>query len=404
MAREHRQSGVSRAVSEAMAASEAGRALAQHGAATRAEQTALRLEPTPSDGDGKPQSDGAKPLQRRNEPRERAMDEILSHREKEGVAPVPAAAPEPEQTEKAPKAAEPKAEDAAPQQTEPVQGAAPAVEPAAPAEAVEMVTVKVDGVESQASKADVDAAGGLHAYQRDKASENRLAKAQQAVAEAKAMQAQIAAFLQHQQAVAAQQVPQVTEDQFIAQKLDAIRFGSNEEGAAAMREVLSRQAVDPNAVVVQATTSMKYEMAKAKFTADYNDLHANPVLSKLVRTIEQEEVSKFVQGGRVNWGALANVDWNGFFNTIGVQVRGALGRSSQPASTLQAVASPAQAGAAAQGNLSQPADKEARKAAVSSVVSLPTASARAAAPEAEKPETREDILNSMRKKRGIPTG
>lgn len=401
MAREHRQSGVSRAVSEAMAASEAGRALAQHGAAARAEQSAAKLEPTPSDGDAAPQKESVGPLQRRNEPRERAMEEIMSHREKEGVAPAPSVAPEPEQTEKAPKAAEPATQNAAAQQTEPVQGA---TEPAAAVEQVEMVTVKVDGVESQAPKADVDAAGGIHAYQRDKASENRLAKAQQALAESKAMQAQMVALWQQQQQAAQPVAPTLSDDQFIAQKLDAIRFGSNEEGAAAMREVLSRQAVDPNAVVVQATTSMKYEVAKAKFAADFNDLHANPVLSKLVRTIEQEEVSKFVQGGRVNWGALANVDWNGFFNTIGVQVRGALGRSSQPASATQAVASPAQAGAAAQGNLSQTADKEARKAAVSSVVSLPTASARAAAPEAEKPESREDILNNMRKKRGIPTG
>ncbi len=396
MAREHRQSGVSRAVSEAMAASEAGRALAQHGAAARAEQAAS-TEPGPTEAAQPVKESGV--LQRRNEPRQRAMDEILEHRQKEGIAPP--VEPEPVATEKAPKEASP--EPVAAVESAPTE--APAGEVAAPEPAVEMVTVKVDGVESQVPKADVDAMGGITAYQRDKASENRLAKAAEALAESKRMQAQLAAYIQHQQqqAAAVAQPPQ-TPDAFIAQRLDAIRFGTAEEGAAAMREVMSRQAVDPNAVVVQATTSMKYEMAKAKFASDFNDLHANPVIAKLVRTIEQEQVSQFVQNGQVNWGQLSNVDWNGFFNTIGVQVRGALGRSSQPASTSAAVASPAQAGAPAQGNTSHPADKEARKAAVASVVSLPTASARAAAPEADKPETREQILDSMRKKRGIPTG
>ena len=80
-----------------------------------------------------------------------------------------------------------------------------------------------------------------------------------------------------------------------------------------------------------------------------------------------------------------------FYRTIGNEVRSVVGRSSQPAkATVEAPV----------GNTSQ-TDKEPRKA---SIVNLPTASTRAAVKEDPKPETREDILNDMRKRRGLPIG
>jgi hypothetical protein len=85
------------------------------------------------------------------------------------------------------------------------------------------------------------------------------------------------------------------------------------------------------------------------------------------------------------------IDWQKFYSTIAHEVRGAFGRQSQPA---------AQPAAPTGGNPSQPvSEKEARKA---SITTLPTAAARATPPAEEKPETREESLNRMRKARGQP--
>lgn len=309
--------------------------------------------------------------QHRNSDRDNAMAEIEA-REMRNSGIEPEAAPEtPPATSEA----------AAPSQETSVQTGdpsppAPVVDAAAPA--VETVRVKVDGEEFDVPKADVEEAGGIKAYQKDRAADNRLRKQSDLLAETRRTQAQIAQWIQSQQPAAA---PAKTDNQFIQEKIDLIRFGTPEEAAAAMSEVMSRgrQNVDPNAIVNRAVVAMQQQAAESQFVTEFSDVVSNPLLLKLTIQLKNERLSQLK----------AAPDWATFYRSIGNEIRGAIGRQSQPATP------PATAG-----NPSQP-DKEARKA---SIVNLPTAAARAALPAETKPETRDDILNEMRKSRGIPIG
>lgn len=250
---------------------------------------------------------------------------------------------------------------------EPVVEAAP-VEPAAP-EVPAMVKVKIDGVESEVSQADIDAAGGVNAYQKEAAAEKRLKAANEALAETRRIQAaQIAAYAQQ----AAPKAPPLTDAQFIKSKVDVIRFGSEEESAAALQEVLSRNRQE-------ATVEMEKKMAVSNFQNEFPEIMGNPLLLRLAMTLENERGPQ----------APKNQDWNQFFRGIGNQVMSVVGRPHQKAETPTAPAV---------GNTSPPLDKEARKA---TITNLPTASTRAELPKETKPETREDVLMQMRKTRGI---
>lgn len=241
------------------------------------------------------------------------------------------------------------------------------------------VKVKVDGVEFDAPASEVEEVGGVRAYQLMKANENRLAKTNEVLQQTRQLQAQLAKMAE----AALPKPATVTDAEFIQEKMDVIRFGNPQESAAAMQEVLARNRpnLDQNQIVTRAITAMQQQAAEQAFVSEFQDVVTNPLLLKLTIQLKNERLSQ-----------LKHIpDWPMFYRSIGNEIRGAIGRQSQPA-TLQQNA-PA-------GAPSQP-DKEARKA---SIVNLPTAAARAALPEATKPETREDILNEMRKKRGLPTG
>lgn len=248
------------------------------------------------------------------------------------------------------------------------------------------VKQKVDGQEYEVTQAELDEAGGERAWRIQKASENRLARANEALAEANKVKAEMAEFAKRQ----APPAPVQSNQDFIKEKMDVIRFGTPEESAQAMMEVMSRNNTDPNKIVMQATANFKHESAFAKFRTDFQDVVTNPVLSRLVPQMMQEALSPYVKNGTPDWSGLSQLDWYAEFAKIGNQIRGAVPRQSQSQPT-----------AAAPGNPSQDKpDKEARKA---SIVNLPTAGARAALPEEEKPESREQILESMRKARKIST-
>jgi hypothetical protein len=378
--------GQDQAESAAKAASEAARVLQQRGQEARAAQqdSARSVEPSPEpENHGEPATIRVKP---RNEPRRLAMEEIEARdlQTKGIVEPAPAPAkvpdnpppPTPEQMLEGGKFSAPEPEKPKPE-------AEPAAEPT-PAP-IKTVRVKVDGEEFDAPADEVEQAGGVRPYQIQKASENRLKKAGEALAEAQRYRAEIGELAR--QAKQPPAAPVVTDDQFIASKADAMRFGTPEEFASAMREVLQRsnKQIDQNALVTQAANMIRHDQAVAEFDKEFGDVTSNPLLLKLVVTLRNEQIPQ-IKGP---------VDWTTFYRTIGNQVRSVAGRPSQPATTV-AVA------AATSGTTSQsPSDREARKA---SIVNLPTAAARAELPKDSKPETREDILQQMRKSRGIPTG
>mgnify|MGYP001584058917 CR=1 FL=1 len=256
-----------------------------------------------------------------------------------------------------------------------------------PPPVIETVRIKVDGEEFDAPKDEVDAAGGIHAYQRDKAAENRLKKTNDVLAEVRRTQAMLAEFARQQ----LPQTPTLTTDQLIASKIDTIRFGTPEESAAALKEVLqhSNPKVDQNILIEQAVAEINYRSGLAKFKAEFNDIAVNPMLMKLVNSVAHERAANIPKDPH----SLAGLDWADFYRRIGNEVRSVISRPSQPANAPAATTpgSPSQV----------TPDREARKA---SIVNLPTAATRAELPKETKPETREDTLNEMRKSRGIPTG
>lgn len=319
--------------------------------------------------------DDTPPPPPRNEPRRLAMEEIYQRDLKtKGMEPEPILEAPKEETskEETPKE-EVKAE-------EDPKAAAPVIEPP------KTVRVKVDGEEFDAPAAEVEAAGGVTAYQKDRAAENRLKKAnehlaqtRQTEAQIRQTQAQIAAWIQQQQD--RNKPPVQSDDEFIQSRIQMINFGTPEEQAQASRELREKLSprVDQNAIVRQAITAMQQEQAENQFVTEFSDIVHNPLLLKLILQMKHERLSQ-IQG---------TPDWGNFYRSIGNEVRGAIGRQSQPASSQKAP------------DHTSLVDKEARKA---SIVNLPTAAARPEFPKEEKPETRADILKQMRLSRGIPTG
>jgi hypothetical protein len=350
-----------------------------------------------STSEGEIRPEGERPSLR-NEPRRLAMEEILARDLKsKGI--------EPEEEEKKP--VETTAKTAVKAAVKTVEAVAEKVETTKAAETVEAkpeetkeapeakpeiktVRVKVDGQEFDAPQSEVEDAGGIHAYQRDKAAENRLRKANETLAEAKRVQAEI------NQLVEKQRPPQQTDDEFIASKIEAIRFGTPEESAIALREVMTRSRIDPNTISNQAVIQMRRQGGIDKFREEFSEVATNPLLYKLAVAMENERISAIPQEAITNPNFVARFDWSDFYRRIGNEIRGAVGRPSQPASVPAKVEVPTN-GAPSQVS----SDKEARKA---SIVNLSTASARAESPKETKPETREDVLNEMRKKRGLPIG
>lgn len=369
------------AAAAASAASEAARVLqARQQESLRSEQPA---EPAPPPAEKKTDHTPPPQIRRGNPERESRMEEIRRARgekDPEEEPPQPTEAPKPPEP---PKAEEPTQTPEAPVETP------PAIEPP------KTVRVKVDGQEFDVPEAEVEAAGGVQAYQREKAAENRLKEAREALAESKRIQAQMLEWQRQQQTPP---TPPISDADFIKEKMDIIRFGTQEEGAAALLEIQQRNRADHGQIVSQATASLKHDMAMAQFRKDYADIFANPLLADLAVMQIQKNLAPLVKNGQPDWEKLSQVDFPKFFSIIGNQVRSVAGRPSQPAVTTTA---PATTGATQPGPTSQVSEKEARKAA--SIVNLPTAAARAVQPEEPKPETRQEQINRMRKSRGLPT-
>lgn len=364
-----RSSGTAEAA--AAAASEAARVLQARGQESKAAKEAPQEpapEPQQKRDDGPP-----KQIRRGNPDREAAMEGIRQSRGEPKVEEPkeePAAAPKAEaKVEDTPPVEEPK--------EEPKVEAAPVPETASAPEAPKKVRVKVDGEEFDELESVVEEHGGLKAYQITRAAEKRLAKANEALAAAQRISAEI-------QANKAPAKPTETDDQFITSKMDVLRFGTPEEAAKALDEIIARKAkpVDTQSIITQAQTQIDHMAAVRQFDKENADLVTNPIILQSIVAVRDAKIKQHQQQ---NPGA--PIDWQNFYSTIAHEVRGAFGRHSQPASKPPAPG----------GTPSPAADKEARKA---SITNLPTAAARAELPKEEKPETREESLNRMRKARG----
>jgi hypothetical protein len=237
--------------------------------------------------------------------------------------------------------------------------------PSVPVASAPMVKVKVDGEEFEVAQAEVDEAGGVQAYRMVKAMENRM--------------------LQWFQQQMAPKEPQKTPQQAIMEKIDSLRYGTPEESAKAMQEILelSNPRIDQASLEQRTMARMKQSLAVESFKSEFADVVANPILMTAAKAMEQDRLQQGIPQ-----------DWNQFYKQLGNELRAVIGPKPSQASPVieqtQQTSTPSQS------------DKEARKA--SNIVNLPQAAARAAAPAETKQKSREDILNEERKARGIPTG
>lgn len=293
-----------------------------------------------------------------NEERANAMDELVKARqERETVA----------------------AQDAPP--AEPSAAEVPAAEPATPA-APEMVRVKIDHEESDVPKAEVDALGGVVPYQMTKAAERRLASAKQA----EARLAQLLKQAEQQTRPAAPVEPVRKPEDLIREAVSKIQVSSPEEGAQALAGVLQSMIpkIDPQQMAYQSMVLMRATEAEDRFMREQTELIQNPMLKQMVIFEKQRRLTEYQQRQELP------SDWNQFYSSIASDIRAAIGRpATTPAPSAQTPSQPT----------SGSAEKEARKA---SITALPTASQRASLPEEQKPPTRDDLLNQMRKARGQP--
>src|SRR5574341_1031416 len=336
---------------------------------------------------------------------------------------------------------EPKNEEPTPEaKTEPVEAkTVPApeakVEEAAPeTPAPKMVKAKVDGEELDVSEEEVNAAGGLTAWQKQKAADNRFEKARKISEQTQNQLAQVAQLLLNQNAPKPQ--PQQQPAEILKAKLDTIRFGTPEEASAAFSEALQaylpkqedpnaqmsrllaavdhKQALDkfrsdlpiseeasaafsealqaylpkqedPNAQMSRLLAAVDHKQALDKFRSDFPDIMSNQLLLKLAVSMEREEFANAQKNGKA-------IDWRETYSRIGNQIRSVVPqRQSQPATTPQTPSTPSSASA-----------KEERKA---SITVLPTSSARAELPKEEKEPTREEARKSwiadQKKARGL---
>jgi hypothetical protein len=336
------------------AASEAARTLAQRGQEVRAEKSQT-VEPSGElpEPKEKPRDVGLVGKLLSARPSSQAMDEILAKRG------------EPQEEEVEPKEAEPKVEPGAKTAEEPK---AEVTEPKAE-ESPKTTKQTVDGVEYEVPEAEIEEAGGAKAWRVAKAGENRLAKASAVLEEARKFQAEAVARAPKEPAK-----PSQTDAQFVAERMQKIRFGTDEEAASALLEIQARgQKPMPSqdAIVSQAKAQIAHDGAVSQFDKEFVDLVKNPILLQTVVALRANKLAALQKTGKP-----FPSDWSGFYRSIGNEVRSAFGRQSQPATTTDKTA----------GTPSQPSDKEARKA---SIVNLPAAAARAEGPKEEKPLTPE---------------
>jgi hypothetical protein len=284
-----------------------------------------------------------------------AMEEIRKSREAEE-------AEEPTHEEEPPEAST----EAAPEAETKVET------PAAP-EAPEVVAVKVDGQVFQVSKADVDAEGGVVAYQINRAAERRLQKAQEY------MRAQADALAKTQQSLAP---PKPSVDELIREKIANVQFGTPEEATEAIKEIVSSlrgPQVDPEQIKRDTIDAFMSDSAAREFVRRNAYLMKDPLVQKLAVIAERDMIQ--AQG--------KPQDWNTFYQSLEVSLRNTLGRPTSTANDATLPTSQPTSGSVA--------NKDARKA---SIVALPSAAARAVAPEEPKPKTREEVLAQLKRARG----
>jgi len=156
------------------------------------------------------------------------------------------------------------------------------------------VSVKVDGQSFEADAAEVEAAGGINAYQRDRSSQNRLDKSkqilQQAREEAERIKQQAVADAKTQADLAKNSTsPPTSSDDLSDEALAEMLYSGDEKEAAKAIRIMRQRgqsqagvAIDTNKLMTEATQKAIWEVerrdANRLFKENYSDLDAHQVL------------------------------------------------------------------------------------------------------------------------------
>jgi len=189
--------------------------------------------------------------------------------------------------------------------------------PKEPAE-VEMVLVKVNGVEKRVPKADVDAEGGVVAYQKSRSADEKMRQAaeirkQNELKERELAQRELAISQQSEASLNKDKNPSAkpsTDAPGISAEAKALKdkmySGDEDQAAEAIDTILKRTEssstpkIDTNAVVSQATAQVQLEIerkqAVADFKSEYSEIDSNPEYRKYA-----DQATLLIRAENPNW-------------------------------------------------------------------------------------------------------
>jgi len=227
------------------------------------------------------------------------------------------------------------------------------IEKAPDPEPEEEVVLKVDGEEIRKTKSDVDAHGGVRAYQMELAAEKRLEEAKKILNEAKQIQPK------PEQPQAPIQTSSEPSDEELVEE---IRMGSTESAAEAQRKLLKKYAQSPEQIQATVRQTIDHQLAVQEFQKTYPEIFEDQDL--LFLAMRKEQIKR--QSGDTR-------PHTALYKEIGEELRNWSGRGK----TIE--------------------DKAARKGNVTNIVSAKTKSQ---APEPERQPSPSELIESMKRSRG----
>jgi len=154
------------------------------------------------------------------------------------------------------------------------------------------ITIKVDGVETQVSKQEVDDAGGVRAYQTNAAADRRLEEAKEILANAKKEVTTPGDAPSTTKSTGSEEVSQ--ED--LAVVVNAMQFGTEEEGTKALSDLVKAikgnqsSSNDTADVAALVNSQLDYNKAMQKFETDHPDIFSNKRLMQMAQQIDNEQI------------------------------------------------------------------------------------------------------------------
>lgn len=273
---------------------------------------------------------------------------------------------------------------------DPIEGSQPTepatTEPAASA----MRKIIVDGQEIEVPVEKV-IERGVATMQKETAADERLKAAEKLYTEALAFANKVIAGNQPQPTD--QPTNQPTPAEYAAELARRIQFGTPQEGAAAVQELIAMAAGTQNNLLSQVTQVVDQRTAAQQFANEFKDLVGDPFAMKLVFAREKElRAEAEARGESIG-------PFNEFYKRIGDEVRsyrtGLMQSGSQAAPNPNPTPTPTPTGGA------QPATQQGRAAAKAAAPKAVTGAAAVPAQNpAPKPKTTAEAISDMARARG----